>query len=95
MSGAYKRVKQQYDDLHDQFYALLDSCDAYAALIDGLREAEENKPEPNAELIRRYGHQRREVTEMIDQLESAPLESLLHIGDRILMIRETEAGRFF
>lgn len=95
MSGAYERVKQQYGDLHDHFYALLDSCDAYASLLDGLREAEENKPEPNAELVRRYLHQRREVSEMISALESAPLESLLHIGDRILMIRETEAGRFF
>lgn len=95
MSSAYDRVKQQYDDMHDHFYALLDSCDAYARLLDGLREAEENTPAPNPELVRRYLHQRREVAEMIERLERGPLESLLHIGDRILMIRETEAGRFF
>lgn len=93
--SAYERVKQQYDEMHDQFYALLDSCDAYATLVDGLREIEESKPAPNPELVRRYLHQRREVSEMIEQLERGPLESLLHIGDRILMIRETEEGRFF
>lgn len=95
MSDAYDRVKQQHDEMHDHFYALLDSCDAYASLVDALREAEENKPEPNPELIRRFTHQRREVDELIERLETSPLESLLHIGDRILMIRETEAGRFF
>ena len=93
--SAYERVKQQYDEMHDQFYALLESCDAYVTLLDELREGEENKSAPIPELVRRYRHQHREASEMIKQLETEPLESLLHIGDRILMIRETEEGRFF
>jgi hypothetical protein len=92
--SAYDRVKASVGDLDARFYGLLDACDAYAALLDELTAEQQEASAPNAELIRRFGHQRSQVDELRELLEGAPMDLLLRIQDRILMIRETEEGRF-
>lgn len=94
MTTAYERVKPVVDQLDQRFYALLDTCDRYADLLDELIDDQHEREEPDAELIRRFAHQRREVDELREQLESAPMDTFLRIVDRILMIKLTEEGRF-
>lgn len=94
MSTAYERVKPVVDRLDDRFHALLAVCDEYADLLDTLIAEEQARPEPNPELVRRYAHQRREVDELRERLETDAMDTLLRIVDRILMIRTTEEGRF-
>lgn len=91
---AYEEVKRAVDELERSFYETLGAADRYAALLDRLAAGEEAKPEPNAELVRRYRHQRHEVGEVADAMEGAALEALLRIVDRVLMIKHTEEGRF-
>lgn len=92
--GAYEQAKQAVDELERSFYETLAAADRYATLLDRLAAEEEAKPEPNAELVRRYRHQRREVGEVAEAMEGAALEALLRIIDRVLMIKHTEEGRF-
>ncbi len=92
--SAYERVKVSVDELDARFYALLDACDGYSDLLEQLSVEQRAAEEPNAELLRRYGHQSQQVDQLRDALEGAPLDLLLRIVDRILMIRETEEGRF-
>ena len=91
---AYPRARARVDDLETRFYALLDACDAYADLLDELEAEQTATAQPNPELLRRYGHQRQEVDLLREQLETGPMETFLRITDRVLMIRETEEGRF-
>ena len=92
--SAYERAKPAADELERAFYAALEAVDGYAALMDALAAEEEAKPEPNAELVRRFRHQRREAGELVAALEGAPLEAMLRLLDRVLMIKHTEEGRF-
>jgi len=92
--SAYEQVKAAVDELEASFYETLAAADRYAALLDRLAAEEEAKPEPNAELVRRYRHQRREVAEVADGIEGPALEALLRIIDRVLMIKRTEEGEF-
>lgn len=92
--SAYERARPAAAELERAFYAALDAADAYAALLDELAAEEDAKPEPNAELLRRFRHQRRETAELVAALEATPLEVLLRILDRVLMIKHTEEGRF-
>lgn len=92
--SAYERARPAAAELERAFYAALEAADAYAALMDALAAEEEAKAEPNGELVRRLRHQRRETAELVAALESAPLEALLRILDRVLMIGQTEEGRF-
>jgi hypothetical protein len=92
--SAYEPVRKQADELERLFYETLAAADAYHALLERLAGEEEAKPEPNAELVRRFRHQQREVDELRTSMEDAPLEALLRIIDRILMIKHTEEGRF-
>jgi hypothetical protein len=92
--SAYERVRPQAAELERAFYAALESADRYAALMDALVAEEAAKPERNAELIRRLRHQRRETDELVAALEQQPLEALLRILDRVLMVKHTEEGRF-
>jgi uncharacterized membrane protein YccC len=90
----YERAKPAADELERAFYGALEAADRYAALMDALAEEEEGRPEPNPELVRRLRHQRSEVGELASALEAAPLEALLRIIDRVLMIKRTEEGEF-
>ena len=92
--SAYERAQAQAAELERAFYAALEAADRYAALMDALAAEEAAKPEPNAELVRRVRHQRRETGELVAALEQKPLEALLRILDRVLMIKHTEEGRF-
>lgn len=94
MSSAYQRAKARLDELERSFYATLGQADEYDALLDQLIAEESERAEPNAELIRRYRHQKRELGELTAGMEAAPLEALLHLLDRVLMIKETEEGKF-
>lgn len=94
MSGAYERVKPAADRLSDRFYDLLAACDEYDDLLATLADEERASGQPDAELVRRYAHQRREVGELRDGLESESMDILLRIVDRILMIKKTEDGEF-
>jgi hypothetical protein len=87
-------VRPAAAELEQAFYAALEAADRYAGLMDALAAAEEAQAEPNAELIRRFRHQQRETAELVAALEAAPLEALLRILDRVLMIKHTEEGRF-
>jgi len=91
---AYEPVKKQAGELERLFYETLSAADAYHALLERLAAEEEAKPQPNAELVRRFRHQQREVDELRSSMEGVPLEALLRIIDRILMIKHTEEGRF-
>ena len=92
--SAYERARPAAADLERAFYGALEAADRYAALMDALAAEEEAKATPNRELVRRFGHQRRETAELVAALEAAPLEALLRILDRVLMIKHTEEGRF-
>ena len=92
--SAYDRARPQAAELERAFYAALETADRYAALLDVLVAEEEAKDDPNPELIRRFRHQRRETAELTAALEAQPLEALLRILDRVLMIKHTEEGRF-
>jgi hypothetical protein len=94
VSSYYERAKPQADELERAFYAALEAADRWTALMDALAAEEEAKAEPNAELVRRFGHLRGEAAELIAGLEGLPLETLLRIVDRVLMIKHTEEGRF-
>lgn len=94
MTSAYERVKPVVDELDERFYGLLDTCDRYADLLDELIDDQRGREQPDPELIRRFSHQRREVDELRERLESAPMDTFLRILDRILMIKLTEEGRF-
>lgn len=91
---AYERARAQAAELETAFYAALEAADRYAALMATLTAEEEAKGEPNAELVRRFAHQRRETQELVAALEGGALEALLRILDRILMIKHTEDGTF-
>lgn len=90
----HARAKPAAEELERAFYAALEAADRYAALMDALAAEEEGKPEPDPELVRRFRHQRREVGELANAMEGAPLEALLRILDRVLMIKHTEEGKF-
>lgn len=90
----YERAKPAADELERAFYAALEATDRYAALLDALVAEEEAKDEPNAELVRRFRHQRREADELVAAMEGKALEALLRIIDRVPMIKQTEEGRF-
>lgn len=90
----YERAKPASEELERAFYAALEAADRYGALMDALAAEEEAKVEPNAELVRRFRHQRSEVGELAAAMEGAALEALLRIIDRVLMIKHTEDGTF-
>lgn len=94
MTTAYERAKARLDELESAFYAALGAADAYGKLLDELVAEEEVRPEPNPELVRRYRHQRRELGEVTAGMEAGPLEALLRLMDRVLMIKQTEEGKF-
>ncbi|MEX0952386.1 MAG: hypothetical protein WDZ26_00995 [Nitriliruptoraceae bacterium] len=94
MSTAYERVKGRVDELEARFYALLDAVDDYADLLDELTVEQESSETPDPELIRRFAHQRSHTDDLREQIEGPPMDTLLRVVDRILMIRETEEGRF-
>lgn len=94
MSTAYLRAKERLDALEAAFYATLGAADAYGALLNELADGERAQSSPNPELLRRFAHQRREVAELVAGLEGPPLETLLRLIDRVLMIKETEEGTF-
>ncbi len=91
---AYERVRTVVGELDRRFYALLDACDDYAELLDVLADEERASEEPNAELVRRFGHQHKQVSELRDGIEGEPMEIFLRIIDRLSMIEATEQGRF-
>jgi hypothetical protein len=88
------RARPEAAELERAFYAALEAADRYAALMDALVAEEEAKAVPNPELVRRCRHQRRETGELTAALEAQPLEALLRILDRVLMIKHTEEGKF-
>jgi hypothetical protein len=90
----YERAKPAADELERAFYAALEAADRYTALMDALAAEEEAREEPNPELVRRFRHQRSEAAALIGAMEGPPLEALLRIVDRVLMIKHTEEGRF-
>jgi hypothetical protein len=92
--SAYEQVKAQVDGLQTRFYAALAACDDYRALLDRLAAEEQARDEPNEELIRRLRHQQLETKALADALEDQPLDALLRIVDRILMVKRTEEGDF-
>lgn len=94
MTTAYERARASLSELETALYAALSAADAYRTLLDTLTAEEEARAEPNAELIRRFRHQRSEVVELTTGLEGAPLEALLRLVDRVLMIKHTEEGKF-
>ncbi len=94
MSGAYEKARERLEILEAAFYGTLQAADDYAALMAELAAAETARPAHNAELVRRFGHQKREAAELVAALEGAPLEALLRLLDRVLMIKATEEGRF-
>jgi hypothetical protein len=94
MSAAYLRAKERLDALEAAFYAALSAADAYGALLHELADDERAQPSPNPELLRRFAHQQREVSELVAELEGPPLETLLRLIDRVLMIKQTEEGTF-
>ena len=61
MSTYHERAKPAADELERAFYAALDAADRWVALMDALAAEEEAKPEPNAELVRRFRHLRGEA----------------------------------
>ena len=94
MSSYHERAKPAADALERAFYAALESADRWIALMDALAAEEEARPEPNAELVRRFRHLRSEAEELASGMEGTPLEALLRLIDRVLMIKHTEEGRF-
>jgi len=90
----YERAKPASEELERTFYAALEAADRYAALMDALAAEEEARDEPNAELVRRFRHQRSEAAELTGAMEGQALETLLRIIDRVLMIKHTEEGKF-
>ena len=90
----YERAKPASEELEKAFYAALEAADRYASLMDALAAEEEARAEPNAELVRRFRHQRSEAAELVGALEGQPLETLLRVIDRVLMIKHTEEGTF-
>ncbi len=94
MTTAYERARASLGELENALYAALAAADASGALLDTLVTEEETRPAPNSELIRRFRHQRREVSELTAGLEGAPLDALLRLVDRVLMIKYTEEGKF-
>lgn len=92
--SAYERVRVVVDELDRRFYALLDACDDYDDLLTQLGAEEQTGETANAELVRRYAHQRREIGSLREELETSAMEVFLRIIDRVKMIEATEQGRF-
>lgn len=92
--SAYDQTKALAQELEESFYATLALVDRYVVLMETLSDEEQAKTAPNAELIRRFHHQKQEGQAMASVIDGQALEALLRIIDRILMIKHAEEGTF-
>ena len=92
--SAYETMSTATDALESGLYSALDGCDAYAAAVDGLLDAELAKDEPNTAMVKRLTQFRAKVTKIASLVEDDALTEFVFLRDRLFSVDQIDKGQF-